>query len=267
MNLDEFRCMRQGIQLFTVNKQNAFLLAPIEKRKDKTERALFLLHGFSSTPAVYRLLEPFLADYYDAIYCPVLVGHAENIDVFAKTKASDWLVQVEQIYENLANQYEQVEVMGLSLGGLLACHLSQRYHLAHLYLLAPALDLLLPLSPSLRLAKTLNWFGFRKIRSAAGNLYTSQYCEIAYRQIPISSIIEILTLIQQFQFSPPGCPTDLFLGRYDAVVSSQRVENRFLAKDNIKIHWLDNSAHVLPLDGDIEMILNRIKENQPSRDR
>ncbi|MBA3535445.1 MAG: alpha/beta fold hydrolase [Tatlockia sp.] len=267
MNIDEFRCMRRGIQLFTLNKQNFSLIAPIEKRSDKTERALFLIHGFSSTPAVFRILEPTLANYYDAVFCPVLLGHAENMDAFAETKAKAWLLQVEEIFENLANQFAEVEVMGLSLGGLLACHLSKRYNLAHLYLLAPALDLFLPLNHSIKLAKALNWLGFRKIRSAAGNLYSPEHFEIAYRQIPLTSIIEILTLIQQFEFIPPGCPTDLFLGRYDQVVSSQRVEDRFVGKDNINIHWLANSAHVLPLDGDIDNIIGCIKQNHSLRSK
>ncbi|MBA2710704.1 MAG: esterase [Tatlockia sp.] len=265
MNIDAFRGMRRGTQLFSLNKQDGPLIAPIEKKTENKERALFLIHGFTSTPAVYRFLEPSLANYYDAVFCPVLVGHAENIDIFAKAKAADWLLQVEQIYENLTNQYQQVEVMGLSLGGLLACHLSQRYNLTHLYLLAPALDLFLPLNHSIRLAKTLNWLGFRKLRSAAGNLYTSDHFEIAYRQVPLTSIIEILTLIKEFQFTPSSCPTDLFLGHYDKVVSSHLVESRFLGRPNINIHWLTNSAHVLPLDGDLETILNCVKQNQSTK--
>lgn len=262
MNIDEFRGMRRGIQLFTLNKQDRSLMTAIEKKTKNKDRALFLIHGYSSTPAVFRLIEPSLANYYDAIFCPILVGHAENIDAFAKAKAEDWLLQVEQIYENLTKHYQQVEVMGLSLGGLLACHLSQRFNLPHLYLLAPAVDVFFPLKKCIMLAKVLNWLGFTKIRSAAGDLHSNDHFEIAYRQLPLASIIEILTLIQTFQFTPPGCPTDLFLGRYDKVVSSELVESRFLGRSNINIHWLANSAHVLPLDGDIETIINCVKQNQ-----
>ncbi|MBA2651559.1 MAG: alpha/beta fold hydrolase [Tatlockia sp.] len=261
MNIDAFRCMRGGIQLSVLSKQDYSWIAPIEKTCDKAGRALYLIHGFSSTPAVYRLLEPLLVKQYDAIFCPVLAGHGENIDAFAQAKAGDWITQVEQTYEGLANRFEQVEVMGLSLGGLLAAHLSKRYKLAHLYLLAPALDLLLSINNSIKLAKALSWLGFRKIRAAAGNLYTTENYEIAYRQIPLTSIIEVLTLIQEFQFSPPTCPTDVFLGCYDKVVASKRVAERFAGLANINIHWLANSAHVLPLDGDIEIIGRTIEQN------
>ncbi|KTC88034.1 MULTISPECIES: alpha/beta hydrolase [Legionella] len=265
MNIDAFRCMRQGKQLFTLNQQDSFLLAPIEQRNSKTHRALLLLHGFSSSPAVFRLLLPSLTLYYDAVVCPALIGHAENLDSFANTKAEDWISQTEQTCEFLTKQFTQVDVMGLSLGGILACHLSTRFNLHHLYLLAPALDLRLGLNHWLKIAKALNWLGFRKIRSAAGNLYSSENCEIAYRQLPITTIIEILTLIQQFQFEIPTCPTDLFLGCHDEVISSWRVADRFADKENINIHWLPNSAHVLPLDGDQSSILACIKQNLASK--
>lgn len=261
MNIDAFRCMRRGIQLFTLTKQDSSLLAPIEQRNGKKHRALLMLHGFSSTPAVFRHFLPFLSSCYDAVLCPALSGHADSLEAFAKVQRSDWYSQAEKSCELLIKEFEQVDVLGLSLGGLLACHLSTRFALHHLYLLAPAIDIKIALNKILKLVKILNWLGFSKVRCSAGNLYTSQYCEIAYRQLPLTAIIEMLTLIQQFQFTPPTCPTDLFLGCHDQVVSSWRIADRFADKDNINIHWLTNSAHVIPLDGDIEKILVCIKEN------
>ena len=260
MNIDAFRCMRRGIQLFSLTKQDLSLLAPINQRNNKNQRALLLLHGFSSTPAVFRYLLPSLSG-YDAIICPALPGHADNLDAFAQAKASDWLSAVERICADLSKEFKQVDVMGLSIGGLLACHLSHQFKLNHLYLLAPALDLHLAIHRNLRLAKALNWLGFSKLRSAAGNMVSNQHCEISYRQLPIPTVIEVLTLIQQFQFSAPTCPTDLFLGCHDAIVETWRVAARFADKDNIRIHWLANSAHVIPLDGDLDIIAACVQQN------
>lgn len=264
MNIDAFRCMRRGIQLSTLSNKDLPLFAPLAVKSSKTKRALFLIHGFSSSPAVFRQLVPTLSRYYDAVFCPVLPGHAENLEAFAEVKAEAWLSRIEQSYEELVKNYEKVEVMGLSLGGLLACHLAKNHDLAHLYLLAPALDLSFALNHALMLAKTLNWLGFSKIRASAGNIYSTQNCEIAYRQLPLTAIIEILTLIKQFELILPTCPTDVFLGCYDEVVSSWQVADRFAEKTNINIHWLPNSAHVLPLDGDIDTILACVKANLPS---
>lgn len=263
MNIDAFRHIRRGIPISTLAPREQSLLAPVNLRNGKTERALLLLHGFSSSPAVFRLLFPQLIPCYDAIVCPVLPGHAQDLAIFAEAKAQDWLNQATESCGQLSREFRRVDVLGLSLGGLLACHLSHQFPLAHLYLLAPALDLQLKLNKTLNLAKIMVSLGFSQIRSAAGNLYTDKTSEIAYRTLPISVIIEMLSFVKQFQFVPPACPTDLFLGCYDEVVDCARVALRFAEKTNVSLHWLENSAHILPLDGDYEQIIACIKQNIP----
>ncbi|KTC76967.1 alpha/beta hydrolase [Legionella brunensis] len=260
MDIDDFRAMRRGIPLFALNRKDESLIAPIDRRNGKKRRALLLIHGFTSTPAVFRAMLPSFS-FYDAVICPVLPGHAENLQAFANVKGEAWVTAVEQSCELLINEFEQLDVLGLSLGGILACHLSNCFPLHHLYLLAPALDLKLPLEKTLKLAKILNWLGFQEVRGLSGNLYTNQHCEIAYRKLPLSSIIEVFNLIRQFPFTPPNCPTDVFLGCHDKVVDSWRVAARFANQDNVTIHWLSNSAHVIPLDGDIDSVIACVKNN------
>lgn len=262
MNLDDFRCMRQGKQLFILQEKEAHKLAPVEiyNHSGKKERVLLLLHGFSSSPAVFReMLSAFSG--YDAIIVPVLPGHGVSFNAFAASKASQWLDHVEAICVTLQKEFTHLDVLGLSLGGILACHISARFKLNHLYLLAPALDLHLAIPNAIKLARCLDWLGFRKLRSLAGNIYTSHFCEIAYRQLPLTTIIEILSLINEFQFILPTCTTDLFLGRFDEVVASEHVALRFANQSNTCIHWLEESAHVLPLDGDIQYITDCVREN------
>ncbi|MFC3909791.1 alpha/beta hydrolase [Legionella dresdenensis] len=255
MNRDDFWCMRRGKQLAVLSSEDEHLLSPINLRNGKRHKALLLLHGFSSSPAVYRLLLKHLK-HYDALVAPVLPGHAENLAAFANMKAADLFSYVENTCSQLINEFERVDVLGLSMGGLLACHLGMRFKLNHLYLLAPALDLHLNLEQSIKLAQGLQWLGFRQFRSAAGNLYTSSACEIAYRQLPLPAIIEILTIIKHFKLGPLSCPVDLFLGVHDAVVDSQKVAQQFANQPDVTLHWLENSAHVLPLDGDLDLIIN-----------
>jgi len=260
MNIDDFRYMWRGKQKQVLTAQQADLLTAINIRRKDKKRALLLLHGFSSTPAVYRQFLPSLT-MYDAVVCPVLPGHADSIATFAKAKASDWLTTAEQSCQALCEDYQAVDVMGISLGGLLACHLSKQFTLNHLYLLAPALALQLNISRALRLARALKHLGFKSLRNRAGNLHSNQHDELAYRQLPLTTIIEILTLVKNFQFVPPDCPVDLFLGEFDRVVDSPRVAQYFADLPHTQVHWLKNSAHVLPLDGDIDTIINHVRHN------
>ncbi len=259
MNTDDFRYMWRGKQIKSLAHHERDLLTSIEQHGPGDTNALLLLHGFSSSPAVYRELLPVLPP-YDAIICPTLPGHGESIQAFSTIKASDWLRTAENACEKLVKNYQKVDVMGLSLGGLLACRLSEIFPLHHLYLLAPALDLHLNIKRSLQLARVLQWLGFQYLRNRAGNLCSELYSELAYRQLPITAIIEILTLIQEFQFTPPSCAIDLFLGCFDQVVDSTRVASRFVKLPQCNIHWLPKSAHVLPLDSDLKSIAACVHE-------
>ena len=259
MNIDDFRYMWRGKQVQNLTKHDEHLLSSINIRNHGNKHALLLLHGFSSSPAVYRELLPGLTTLYDAIVCPTLPGHGDSIAAFTAAKANDWLSTCEFACAELVNNYERVDVLGLSLGGLLACHLSERFRLHHLYLLAPALALTLNIPCALTLANVLRWMGFRTVRNRAGNIYIQQHAELAYRTVPINTVIEILTFINNYDYIAPTCPTDLFLGRYDKVVNTTEVEKNFVDLPNTTIHWLENSAHVLPLDGDLDKIVACIK--------
>lgn len=264
MKNDDFSYMRRGKQLGRLSTEELKLLESVNQRGPGHERALLVLHGFSSSPAVYRFLIPKIKN-YDAIVCPVLPGHGESIDAFSQAKASDWLAKAAETCDVLTKEYQKVDVLGLSLGGLLACELSQQFKLNHLFLLAPALKLRMNVNSMLTLANSLKSIGFRYLRNAAGNLKTNENAEIAYRKLPITTIIEMLALAKGYQWRAPSCPVDLFLGAHDQVVSSAEVEKLFMDLPNVTIHWLRNSAHVLPLDNDLNDIIkciNREKINE-----
>ena len=260
MNIDDFRYMYRGKVVATLKPEDASLLASFEREGQQKNRALLLLHGFSSSPAVYRRIIPAL-EMYDAVLCPALPGHGNSIAAFSTVLAKDWVDCATRSCERLQSSYAQVDVMGMSLGGLLACHLSTLFPLNHLYLLAPALSLRGNIPLVLMLTRSLHALGLRNIRNRAGNLCSATYPELAYRKMPLSAIIQILTLIQAFKLKLPTCPTDLFLGRHDEVVHSSNVMRLFTESPHTNIHWLNNSAHVLPLDNDIDTIVACLTNN------
>lgn len=261
MNKNDFRYMRRGKQLQDLKKDDLSLMQPIYQYGKKTEKALLLLHGFSSSPAVFRFLIPQLKN-YDAIICPALPGHGENIQAFSEIKAADWISFTTKVCEDLFKKYTKVDVLGFSLGGLLACKLSEQFAFNHIFLLAPALKLTMNINAHLKLTFFLIALGFKELRSAAGNLITDDQAEISYKRIPLSTISEILNLILHHQWTAPKSSVDLFLGARDDVVSSDQVEQLFHNLPQVSIHWLEHSAHVLPLDNDLGQIVDCIN-NRP----
>lgn len=259
VNNDDFRYMCRGKQLSGLTSKEIFLLEPVDKRGVGCNRALLLLHGFSSSPAVYRCLIPQIK-HYDAIVCPVLQGHGENIAAFSLSTAKDWRFTAHETCNRLINEYKKLDVLGLSLGGLLACELSQQFPLNHLFLLAPALKLKMNVALVLKLAQLFKGLGFCQLRNNAGNMITNKKAEIAYRKLPLASLIEMLTLSQKYQWLAPTCPLDLFLGAHDQVVDSKETAQLFSSLPNAAIHWLNHSAHILPLDNDLKEIVQCINQ-------
>jgi len=251
--------MFRGKPVLEAGENDARLLKPIAQYGKNKDRALLLLHGFSSSPAVYRLMLPALTG-YDAIVAPTLAGHGDSIAAFSQSTAKQWIESAETACANLIDNYRHVDVLGLSLGGLLACHLSARFPLNRLYLLAPALRIKSSIPFALHLARTMRFLGFHLLRNQAGNICMEGRAELTYRQLPIPATIEILTLIRDFDFKQPTCPTDLFLGKWDEVVDSKAVADMFLKNPNVTTHWLKKSAHILPLDNDVNTILDVVNK-------
>ena len=259
MNRYEFRYMHRGVQLDYPAEQDKSLLRSVQIQNKGKKKALLLLHGFSSSPAVYRQLIPLLPA-YQAIVCPVLPGHADSIKAFSQAQAAEWLSTAEQHCQQLMLSYQQIDVLGLSLGGLLASHLAQKFSLNHLFLLAPALRLQVSVRQTLALFRCLSKLGFIELRNKAGNLLAPLAAELSYRRVPLSAFISILEMLQTYEWEPPACPTDVFLGLHDEVVDSQAVDQLFRGRPQTEIHWLTDSAHVLPLDNDYQLIANCIAQ-------
>ena len=129
-----------------------------------------------------------------------------------------------------------------------------------MYLLAPALKLVSNEKYLKPLVSILQCFGFQSIRNKGGNIISKQYGEIAYNRLPLTTIYEILSLIESFHFELPSCPTDVFLGRFDKVVNSDAIFKLFSPSKHASIHYLEHSAHVLPLDNDLLSIVHTLNQ-------
>lgn len=265
INGEDFQYMWRGKAIRALPKAEEKLLRPIKKVKktQKTGRALVLIHGFSSSPAIYRALIPKLK-HYDALFCPVLPGHGENLAAFMSTDHEAWREGIHNYVEPIIKDYPTVEVLGLSLGGLLSLELAQSLPIQRLYLLAPALKLTFNVPLAKTLAHVLHGCGMKTIKNKGGNLHMHEHDELTYKKLPIRTIIELFSMIQSHDFAIPSCKTDLFLGVHDEVVHSEKVAKYFEKAANCNIHWLDRSAHAIPLDGDIDTIAGYVNDYKMS---
>jgi len=258
----DFSWISQGIHTRPLANNEISLLNPYEYYSGVTNaKALLMLHGFASSPAVFRNFYPQLQN-YEYVYAPLLSGHGQSISAFSKVTRNDWLTQVQSILDDLSQKYQTIDILGLSMGGLLAGYLIHNFSINHLYLLAPAFALTKPLPVLLQSAVTMHRLGFSSIANVGGKMMNPSEAELSFRQLPLTSIIEILVLIQEYHYQPWSTPTTLFLGSNDTVVSSAKVASLLKDLPNLKIHMIEQTNHVLPIDYNYQEILKTIQENQ-----
>lgn len=109
---------------------------------------LLILHGFTGSLDTVRCLQPAAEARGWAWRMPVLRGHGTRYEDLVGVKWRDWVADAESALEALQQESETVVVAGLSMGGLVALTLAQRYPqaIAGCIALAPCLRFADPLA-------------------------------------------------------------------------------------------------------------------------
>lgn len=98
-------------------------------------KALICLHGLLSSKKDFFSLNKVLQEDYDKIACYDLPGHGTNGLTYNTKNIKKFIVD---IYDSLASQYKEIDVIGYSMGGVMACYLQSVRRVHKLVLLAPS---------------------------------------------------------------------------------------------------------------------------------
>lgn len=100
-------------------------------------KALLCLHGLLSSDKDFDFLKIKLQEEYDYIHTPVMPGHKDRRDSFSCRAVLDYAVEE---YDRLRQISDCIDILGYSVGGVLACYLCQIRKVNRLILLAPAFN-------------------------------------------------------------------------------------------------------------------------------
>ncbi|WP_323704869.1 alpha/beta hydrolase [Mammaliicoccus sp. Dog046] len=90
--------------------------------------AVLLLHSFTGTIRDVKDLAEILHKVGFTCYVPAYKGHGLSIESFLAYDVRDWWAQVEAAYQFLIDEgYEVINVLGVSLGGLMSLKLSETH--------------------------------------------------------------------------------------------------------------------------------------------
>ncbi len=237
----------------------------------KREHLIILLHGFTTSPMDWGDMSKYLEQENIDFHAPLIHGFGQiNTDLMFTINKEDWFLQVVDLYDLFAPRYEKISVVGHSMGGMLACYLSQVRPVHQLIISAPALFPQKQQSFYARIVKNklathmLSWLvpiipkPLRGNRSGPADTMDahSTYRYFQYLVAPIHLLISMLQSQMVIKLDKMNYQQlTLMYGEHDITVDNLEIE-RFFAKIQIpfQVFCFKNSAHNIFVDYDREAI-------------
>lgn len=222
------------------------------------ERGVIVVHGFTGSPSEMRPLGEYLQTQGYTVLGPRLSGHGTNVNELSATRWLDWYRSIQDAYHLLQGCCQQISVVGLSMGGLLALKLGLEYPVAKVVSLSAPIfiaDKRLPLLPLYR--------SFRKYTPKTRRHYDAgdEY-SIGYDQFPLASLSSMLELIKHVAKQLPQLTVPLLVAqsRSEHTVlpqSGQYIIDHAGSREK-ELIWLERSGHIVTLDIERDMLFARI---------
>ena len=223
-------------------------------------RGVLLVHGFTGSPGEMRLLGEHLARLGYTVLAVRLSGHGTVVQDMEPTIWRHWYGAVVDGWHLLGGLCSEINVVGLSMGGLLSLKLAAEYPLHRLVALSAPIYLANRQVPLLPLYRMFRRFVPKKQRG-----YDVEPHYIAgYDQTPLSSLSSLLDLIELVKLDLPRihCPTLLIQSRREHTV---RPESATYIHDHLgaaekELFWLEKSGHVVTLDIEREIVFQQVSD-------
>lgn len=212
-----------------------------------------LIHGFTGTPKEMRWLGEFLHQRGYTVCGIRLAGHATRLEDMARSRYTDWLLSVEDGYHLLRACTDQVFLLGLSMGGVLALTSAARLAVGGVVAMSTPYrmptDTRLPLSlvrflgrfrPYLPKEETgdSGWFDQEAMRQ-----------HVAYPANPVRSGVELKLLLEEMRAALPQVtvPVLLIHSRADRTVPPEHMPQLYerIGASRKEMFWVEGAGHVI----------------------
>jgi len=227
---------------------------------------VFLVHGFTGSPAE---MVPFARRFEEkgfSVYCPRLAGHGTVIKDFENSTVDQWYQSAYDQYLEFKSRVKKTYLIGLSLGGQIATYLSYIVGCEKLALLSTPYDI--P-DKKMKYAKFLSFF-IKKIKTADEKpsvfSETGSKLMVNYSDSPYYYTKTIYQLYKSFKFfhyyiKKTNVPIFISQSELDPVSSfksPQKIFNKSKASKIKQLKYLKKSSHVITLDYEAEELFSMI---------
>lgn len=233
---------------------------------DKPQKVFLLIHGFTGTHYELEPFAKFLEQRGFAVNNITLPGHETTPKDMAKRKWIEWVDYAQTELDKLKDQYEEVYVSGLSMGGAISLYLAAKN---------PDIKGVITFSAPIEIpdkkAKILEWLPFLRyiipwmpnINAGWEDLEAEDKHQ-CYDKFHAKSVYELILLLNDMRriISLVEQPILILHSKKDPAVSpnhAQRIYNAVSSKDKT-IVWIERGGHVITEDAGKEQAYKEIEE-------
>jgi len=237
---------------------------------NSSKPACLLIHGFTGTPKEMRWMGEFLYQHGYTCLGIRLAGHATDPEDMIRSRWADWVASVEDGYQLLRGVNNNIFLVGLSMGGILALFMSTQ--------LAPRVKGVIAMSTPSRLPTDYPiWFielisyvmRYRpKSKEPPGSGWFDKAAykdHVAYAKNPVRSTAELKKLILEMRAVLPkiNVPVLLMHSKDETYISPDNIEEIYAGLVNVSDKtklYITGSGHNLPRDASREQVFHSALE-------
>lgn len=219
--------------------------------------ACLLIHGFTGTSFEMKETAEFLAGHGVSCRVVLLPGHGTSEADLATKKWADWVEFLRENYHELREKYQEIFVLGQSMGGTLALHLATHVPVNGLITCAAPVRYrhrFLRFMPIAR--KFISFYPKRNGCDVRDKKMKAIYK--TYPAYPLTAVAEFQNLLEHVHDDLPEitAPAKIFHSTRDRTIPSENAEiiwQKIRSEDKEKV-ILNESYHLLTLDVEREKV-------------
>ena len=222
--------------------------------------AFVMLHGWTGSPAHFRIAAEFVHRHGHAVFAPRLEGHGTAVEEMAKTRWHQWVSSALEAVMVAKEHHPRVHLVGLSMGGIISL------------LVAATNDVtsVTTINAPQRLQSRKAWLTYLyrgSDRIDAGNPSEPPLDEAAefwvqYAGSPVGTVPDLLLLMRAARRALPRvtAPATIIQSHADETVHPESASILYAGLGSLdkRIVWLERSRHVALLDSERDLIHHHI---------
>ncbi|MFC7688163.1 alpha/beta hydrolase [Ureibacillus sp. GCM10028918] len=231
------------------------------------KRAVLLLHGFTGSSSDVRMLGRFLEKQGYTCHAPHYKGHGVPPEQLIETSPDDWWEDVQKGYATLKDAgYDEIAVVGLSLGGVFSLKLS---------LMQPVKGIVTMCSP-MSMRTTDKMFqgvlkyakDYKRFEGKPEPTIEQEVEAIREKGMPsLPQLQQLITDVRQ-ELDMVYAPIFVIQSKNDEIIDPHSAHTIYenVESLNKQIKWFEHSGHVITLDQEKQLLHETVLEFLQSLD-